>query len=369
MLLGGSGIRAQDASAPDHAARLQALHAEISKLEAELEELRGEERGVLGELERLGAELRLRETEVREASLRLDEVTRAIDEHDDELARLHEAQAERRAYLSFRLREMYKAGPSQILQRLLIGEGRESYWSALRYASYLSARDAAVLEAYHVDADLTGRELRELELTRRELAAVHDELAARRDAVAAARRERAAMLETIRRDEGQRRTALAELQEAAEELSRLAALLEASEDGSALDVQQFKGLLDWPAQGELLAGFGTLIHPEFKTRVPHPGWDIAAPFGSNVTAVFDGVVVYADWMRGYGLTAIVDHGGGVLTIYAHASLLMVSAGDRVVRGQTLGKVGDTGSLRGAFLYFELRVDGEPSDPADWLRHR
>lgn len=367
MLVGWSALRAQDGPAPDNATRLQALHAEISKLEAELEELRGEERGVLGELERLGAELRLRETEVREASVRLDDVTAAIAEHDGELARLHEAQAERRAYLGFRLREMYKAGPSQILQRLLIGEGRETYWSALRYASYLSERDAAVLEAYHVDADLTGRELRELELSRRELATVHDELAERRDAVAAARRERAAMLENIRQDEEQRRTALAELQEAAEGLSRLAALLEASEGGSALDVHQFKGLLDWPAQGELLAGFGTLVHPEFKTRVPHPGWDIAAPFGSNVVAVFDGNVVFADWMRGYGLTAIVDHGGGVLTIYAHASLLMVTAGDHVARGQTLGKVGDTGSLRGAFLYFELRVDGEPTDPADWLR--
>jgi septal ring factor EnvC (AmiA/AmiB activator) len=347
--------------------RLQVLHAEISKLEAELEDLRGEERGVLGELERLGAELRLRETKVREASVRLDGVTRAIEEHDAELARLHEAQAERRAYLNFRLREMYKAGSSQILQRLLTGDVRDSYWSALRYASYLSERDASVLAAFHVDAELTGRELRDLEATRRESAVVHAELTGRRDAVAAARRERAAMLESIRRDEGQRRAALGELREAAEQLSRLAALLEASEDRSALDVQEFKGLLDWPAQGKLLEGFGTVVHPEFKTRVPHPGWDIAAPFGANVVAVFDGVVVFADWMRGYGLTAIVDHGGGVLTVYAHASLLMVRAGDDVVRGQTLGKVGDTGSLRGAFLYFELRVDGEPTDPTEWLR--
>jgi septal ring factor EnvC (AmiA/AmiB activator) len=346
---------------------LQALHAEMAKLESELEELRSEERGVLGELERLGAELRLRETEVREASVRLDGVIAAIDEHDAELARLDEAQAERRTYLSFRLREIYKAGSSQILQRLLSGDGGDTYWSALRYASYLSERDARVLEAFHADAELAGRELRELEARRRELADVHAELAGRRDAVAAARRERGAMLESIRRDEGQRRTALAELREAAEQLSRLAALLEAGGDGSALDMHQFKGLLDWPAQGELLAGFGTVVHPEFKTQVPHPGWDIAAPFGANVAAVFDGVVVFADWMRGYGLTAIVDHGGGVLTIYAHASLLMVSAGDRVVRGQTLGRVGDTGSLRGAFLYFELRVDGEPTDPAEWLR--
>ena len=86
-----------------------------------------------------------------------------------------------------------------------------------------------------------------------------------------------------------------------------------------------------------------------------------------MVAVFDGTVVFSDWMRGYGLTAIVDHGDGVLTIYAHASVLLVQSGDRVVRGEVLGKVGDTGSLRGSFLYFEMRIDGKPTDPTPWLR--
>jgi septal ring factor EnvC (AmiA/AmiB activator) len=177
------------------------------------------------------------------------------------------------------------------------------------------------------------------------------------------------MLESIRRDEGRRREALRELRQAAEELGRLAEALELAEETGALDIDSFKGLLDWPVEGELRSGFGEAIHPEFKTKVPHPGWDLAAPFGANVAAVFDGRVVFADWMRGYGLTAIIDHGSGVLTIYAHASMLLVQAGDLVVRGQTLGKVGETGSLRGPFLYFEMRVDGEPTDPAAWLRRR
>ena len=85
--------------------------------------------------------------------------------------------------------------------------------------------------------------------------------------------------------------------------------------------------------------------------------------------MFDGRTVFASWMRGYGLTAIVDHGGGMLSIYAHASVLLTEPGERVRRGQGLGKIGDTGSLRGPYLYFELRIDGKPVDPESWLRDR
>ena len=111
------------------------------------------------------------------------------------------------------------------------------------------------------------------------------------------------------------------------------------------------------------------MHPRFKTRVPHPGLDIDAPDGTRIRTVFDGRVVFAAWMRGYGLTAIVDHGNGLLSIYAHASVLMVEPGDRLGRGEIIGAVGDTGSLRGAYLYFELREDGRPTDPGQWLRPR
>ena len=134
-------------------------------------------------------------------------------------------------------------------------------------------------------------------------------------------------------------------------------------------MHKFKGLLERPGRGRVIAGFGTVVHPRFHTEVPHPGWDIEAPFGSDISSVFDGQVVFADWMRGYGLTAIVDHGGGVLSIYAHASVLLVQSGETVSAGETLGKVGDTGSLRGPFLYFELRIDGRPVDPQSWLRGR
>jgi septal ring factor EnvC (AmiA/AmiB activator) len=110
-----------------------------------------------------------------------------------------------------------------------------------------------------------------------------------------------------------------------------------------------------------------MVHPRFRTEVPHPGLDIEADAGVDFRAAFDGTVRFASWLRGYGLTVIVDHGQEVLSIYAHASVLLVEKGQHVKRGQVLGKVGDTGSLRGPYLYFEIRERGRPVDPATWLR--
>ena len=83
----------------------------------------------------------------------------------------------------------------------------------------------------------------------------------------------------------------------------------------------------------------------------------------------DGVVVFSQWFRGYGLTIIVDHGGTWLSVYSHASALLAEKGEHVRRGQKIAVVGDSGSLRGPYLYFEIRKDGRPVDPDGWLRLR
>ena len=349
--------------------RLAALRAEIAAIESSLEQLATRERGILGEIGRLDGELRLRQAEVDEAALRVEGVSTTIAGHDAALERLGRAQSGRERYLAFRLREIYKAGPDQALRRLLAQESARETGEGLAYASYLSARDGRVLAAFREDAVLSARERAGLAEQSAELERVHAELAERRDAVEGARTKRARTLEGVRRDGRRQREALRELEEAAADLARVADSTSEPSSAPALDVRSFKGLLEWPVEGELRAGFGSAVHRDFGTRVPHPGWDLAAEFGADIGAVFDGRVVFADWMRGYGLTVIVDHGGGVLSVYAHASVLLVRPDETVVRGQTLGKVGDTGSLSGSYLYFELRVDGDPVDPAAWLRHR
>jgi septal ring factor EnvC (AmiA/AmiB activator) len=345
------------------------MREEIRRLEREVQVLRQREHGILGELERLGAELRLREAERDEVALRLEDVEQVIEERNGRIGELREMQDERRRYLAFRLREIYKEGPERALRRFVGGEQVEAYWSGLRYASYLSERDARVLARFRSDGERLAGEREALLATRDELRLLGEELTRARRRTAAARERRSGLLRNVRDDRDRREGAIRELESAAAALGDLVGSIRPGESGRLLDVHKFRGLLDWPCDGKLLDGFGSVVHPRFKTRVPHPGLDLEGDFNTSIRSVFDGTVVFAEWMRGYGLTAIVDHGGGVLSVYAHASVLLVEPGEDVVRGQALGRVGETGSLRGPYLYFELRVDGEPADPATWLRPR
>ena len=125
------------------------------------------------------------------------------------------------------------------------------------------------------------------------------------------------------------------------------------------------GGLGWPLSGNLLARFGGRM-PDGRAS---SGVLIGAPAGSTVTAVADGSVVFSEWMTGYGLILIIDHGNGYMSLYAHNESLLRDAGDRVKRGDALAKVGTSGGQGTPALYFELRRNGQPVDPSSWLQRR
>jgi septal ring factor EnvC (AmiA/AmiB activator) len=166
------------AAAAGREIRLRAIRFEIGRLEAELASLRAREQGVLGELERLGTELRLRQAEQREVGLRLEATTEAIAARNERLEGLEQAQRQRRSYLTFRLREIYKEGPEQALKRLVGGSEVEEYWAGLRYAAYLSERDARVIKEYQSDAVSLAKEKRALLDEREQLGSLQSELRA-----------------------------------------------------------------------------------------------------------------------------------------------------------------------------------------------
>jgi murein DD-endopeptidase MepM/ murein hydrolase activator NlpD len=129
------------------------------------------------------------------------------------------------------------------------------------------------------------------------------------------------------------------------------------------------GTLDWPVDGEIVARFGRAVHPVYRTEVVNNGIDIAAPKGTPVRAVGAGEVVYADWNGGYGLMLILDHDGGYYSIYAHLERAAARVGQVVPKGATVGTVGESGSLAGPRLHFEIRQEGRAVDPIQWLRDR
>lgn len=126
------------------------------------------------------------------------------------------------------------------------------------------------------------------------------------------------------------------------------------------------GILAWPVNGPVVSPFGYRIHPIFGTRRLHTGIDIDAPHGSPIRAAGSGTVILARWYGGYGNAVVVDHGGGLTTLYAHQSSLAVSEGRRVTEGETIGYIGCTGYCTGSHLHFETRESGTPVDPMKYL---
>ncbi len=127
-----------------------------------------------------------------------------------------------------------------------------------------------------------------------------------------------------------------------------------------------KGKLPFPAPGVIEVGFGKVVNPRFNTVTVQKGVDIRAPVGTPVKAVAEGTVAYAGWLRGYGNLLILDHGGGYHSLVAHLASVTPQVGAQVTAGEVVGEVGDTGSLKGAYLYFEIRRAGQAVDPAPWL---
>ena len=125
--------------------------------------------------------------------------------------------------------------------------------------------------------------------------------------------------------------------------------------------------MSMPAKGELVGSFGRHKHPEFNSYTVSNGISIVAPTGAEIRSVYDGQVIFADYFKGYGNMVIVDHGGGYFSLYAHAAKIMKKVGASVGRNEVVASVGESDSTRGPMLYFEIRYQGKPIDPAAWVR--
>jgi len=179
----------------------------------------------------------------------------------------------------------------------------------------------------------------------------------------------ASLLRSVEEERAAHESLLAELQARESSLRGVLAGLDSRKEPPAEGQVDFAGLagrLCPPASGPIVSGFGPKVHPRFGTVVMQNGMEIGAAAGSPARAVAAGTVRFSDWFRGYGNLVIVDHGGGWYTLYAHLAESWVAVGERVGKGKALGAVGDTGSMSGPRLYFEVRHHQQPQDPAAWL---
>ena len=185
---------------------------------------------------------------------------------------------------------------------------------------------------------------------------------------------RADLLAKVRERKDLQLSALKELKRSANELNRKFAAINRQQPsiepvtGAALKpFSDFKGLLKMPVEGNIINLFGPYRNTQFNVTNFRSGIDIKTDKGEPVRAVYTGNVLYASWFKGYGNMMIIDHGANYYTVYAHVEEMFKSTGDRVEAGDVIATVGDTGSMSGARLYFEIRHHGKPVDPVEWLK--
>lgn len=186
---------------------------------------------------------------------------------------------------------------------------------------------------------------------------------------AARRNEHRTLLGTVRAERTLHERAAAEAARQEARLSTFVGALPAPGLGAPLHTgfAQLRGKLPLPVSGTVAVGYGPVVNPRFNTVTVQRGVDLRATAGATVRAVAAGRVAHAGWFKGYGNLVIVDHGDGYHTLVAHLASLGTAVGEEVQAGSPLGTVGDSGSLRGPYLYFEIRERGRSVDPREWLR--
>jgi septal ring factor EnvC (AmiA/AmiB activator) len=343
----------------------------LRTLQREADELASEARSLLVDLSRLELQREIRVEEAQRAELLLHDTTAALAETSARLAALETRAQTERPEIQARLVEIYKRGRNGYARMLLGLDDLRSLGRAYRLVSAMASIERQAF-AGHRDTLERLRQSR-LDLTAQLAAQAAADADARRARVAAeaAVAVRAKLVADIdsRRDlnaqlAGDLQAAQQRLQQS---LASLAAGRPVAPDAAALPLKPFRGELDWPALGPLLAGFKVQAGRQGPSRPPN-GIEIGLASGLEVKAVHEGSVAYAESFSGFGRLVIVNHGGQSYSLYGYLSELEVARGDRVARGQALGTSG-TSPTGTPSLYFELRIDGAPVDPLQWLKRR
>lgn len=367
LLLFGNTI-AGERSAKE--AELKQLRTRIAALQNELESARGQYDALRKRLrhseQQIGSltrKLRQLDTELGDRQAKLETLQQRANE-------LEQLVASQRHYLAGQIRASYAMGRQEYMKILLNQENPATVGRVITYYDYLNKARIKRIETL-------GRNLRDLEQVRSELESETQRLRALRQQRAeekrqleASREERLEVLQRLKRQLADKDVQLAGMQRDEQELKQLIqALSEALEDipaepGNRKPFGTLKGKLKWPTSGPLLASYGS---PRKLGKLVWQGVRIGAGSGQDVRAISYGRVAFADWLRGYGLLIIIDHGDGYMSLYGHNQSLYKETGDWVEAGEVVATVGDSGGQENSGLYFEIRKDGQPTDPVRWCR--
>ncbi len=341
------------------AARIRALQAEADRLAVQA-------RTVFGDLRRLEVQREISQQDMLRADTDLARVSTAQQQAAARLTALETTRVAQTPGVNERLVELSKRGRGGYVQLLLASDDIRAFGRLSRGVAAVAELDRVRLETHR----------RTLAAERTALAAVDKERVAVEASQKEARRARAALdaavlarnrlIDSLDQQRDLAAQYVNELQAAQLQMDRTLATADASSSTIALPIRPFRGDLPWPVAGPVVSPFGRSPAGRFGTAIVRNGIDVAAAEGTDARAVHEGKVAFAAPFTGFGVLVIVDHGGAAFTLYGHLSEAAVTEGAVVKAGDIVGRVG-LAPAGSAALYFEVRIDGRPVDPLQWLR--
>jgi septal ring factor EnvC (AmiA/AmiB activator) len=367
---------------------LQAEQRKLQQTQKQLKEereraaaARARETSILADLEEIERRLGAKQRDVARLEVRIKKAQSDVVMYRGEISKLERQRAGQVNALAGRLRVMYRVhSQGGALPVILSGDDPVTRAVAVRHLASLAALDARLIQEYRVTSDRLADRKGKEEAQQQELAGLHEDAKREQAEVDREVAKRRVILAKVRDERAYHERMVGELTEASHRLEAFIRELQAKQrrlakipppkggiEPPAVGFGALRGRLPWPTEGKIVTGFGAQVHPRFGTRTFRNGVDIEAAVGREVLAVHGGHVIYTGWFKGYGNLIIVDHGNEYYTLYAHIAEIEAKEGDDVRQGQRIGTVGDTGSLAGPRLYFEVRYQGKPQDPEQWLR--
>ena len=280
------------------------------------------------------------------------------------LAKVEKNLAERSQILNKRMRDIYKNGQVNYLDVLFGANDFADFTTRAELLKRVINLDVNLVSQVKAERELVVQKRAELERDKAAITELKAQAATKKALIETNKNEREKVLDSAVSERDTAEQAYKELMETSSQIEQMIRRIQAG--SNAAGPAGGSGALMWPASGPITSPFGWRTHPIFGTERFHSGIDIGADYGDAVAAADSGVVVSSGWMGGYGNVVIIEHGGGISTLYAHNSELLVEEGARVRKGQTISRAGSTGYSTGPHLHFEVRENGSPVSPMGYL---
>lgn len=356
--------------------RLKKIEQQIKSIKEEINNLQKEESGYLETLHKIEKLLRDTEKELQNIEKDLEFAHKEIKQGEEELIFEKGMLKEKTKLLESRLREIYKRRLTGYLEIIFNSESFSDFLTRFRYIKNILSLDAKVINDIRQQMKRIEKNKMNLENREEILSLLKKEVEKEKENIEFSIKAKKSIMNKIESQKEVYLKSLKELEQSSQEIKNIIERIykQQEEDSGkasqkevpAITLKPKKGILALPVQGKLISEYGKQKNIEFNTSTFNSGIDISAPLGQVVHAAGSGEIIYTGSIKGYGQIIIIDHGGRVTTLYAHLSKILIDIGDKVKKGQLIGQVGDSGGVSSTRLHFEVRVEGKPTDPMNWL---